>query len=191
MATISGNLAAMAKEVDAAQRSSDKLKAKGSKASAGKVATASSDIESAQSQWDSQAPYVFENLQAVDESRLNHLRDVLTQFQTHEVDQVERNRVAAEQTLNTLLTVETADEIKSFQLRTLSNRPAIERQTSRTPAAPPTSQPTQSSLAPTSSHNNEDDASQRSSSCTSTSPYTISVTNSLQFKSKRPGVFTD
>lgn len=70
------------------------------------------------SQWNSQSPYMFETLQAADESRVNHLRNVLTQFQTHEVDQVERNRVTAEQCLNALLNVETADEIKAFALRT-------------------------------------------------------------------------
>lgn len=67
--------------------------------------------------WDSQAPFIMEQLQAADESRCNHLRDVLTQFQTHEVDQVERNRKTAEQCLNALLTVETADEIKLFAVR--------------------------------------------------------------------------
>ena len=70
------------------------------------------------SQWNSQSPFMFETLQAADESRINHLRNVLTQFQTHEVDQVERNRVTAEQCLNALLNVETADEIKAFALRT-------------------------------------------------------------------------
>lgn len=118
MSTIQGNLAAMAREIENAQ----KRKAKGK---------GSGDLESAQSQWDNQAPYVFETLQAVDETRLNHLRDVLTQFQTHEVDQIERNRVAAEQCLNVLLTVETADEIKTFALRTTSERPVVERQISR------------------------------------------------------------
>lgn len=70
------------------------------------------------SQWSSQSPFMFETLQAADESRVNHLRNVLTQFQTHEVDQVERNRVTAEQCLNALLNVETADEIKTFAMRT-------------------------------------------------------------------------
>lgn len=117
MGTISGNLAAMAKEIDTAKKKSEKLRDKGAKAQANKVAGAVAEVENATMQWESQAPYVFEKLQAVDESRLNHLRDVLTQFQTHEVDQVERNRVTAEDTLNILLNVETADEIKTFVLR--------------------------------------------------------------------------
>lgn len=159
MSTIGGNLASVARDVENAQKKSDKLKDKGGKAATGKVANAASDVESAMSQWDSQAPYVFEKLQAVDESRCNHLRDVLTQLQTHEVDQVERNRVTAEQCLNALLNVETADEIKTFTLRVLSGKPGLERQRSNRPAAP------SSSLAPsTPTRNIDDGASQRSGS---------------------------
>lgn len=118
MTNITGNLAAMSKEIDTAKKKSEKLREKGAKAAASKVAAAVGDVESATIAWETQAPYVFEKLQAVDESRLNHLRDALTQFQTHEVDQVERNRITAEETLNVLLNIETADEIKTFVLRT-------------------------------------------------------------------------
>jgi len=120
MSTISGNLKSMAVDVDSAQKKVERLKERGAKSSADKVGNASTEVDNAMSQWESQAPYVFEKLQAIDESRCNHLRDVLTQFQTHEVDQVERNRVTAEETLNALLNVETADEIKMFSLRTAS-----------------------------------------------------------------------
>ncbi|KZF25203.1 hypothetical protein L228DRAFT_280460 [Xylona heveae TC161] len=130
--TMQGNLAARAKEIETAQKKVDKLKDKGAKASAGKVAQATSEVESATATWDSQAPYIFEKLQAVDENRLNHLRDVLTQYQTHEVDQVERNRIVAEECLNVLLNIETADEIKTYAIRTAEGRPRIERQRSRT-----------------------------------------------------------
>jgi hypothetical protein len=112
MGNISGNLAATAKEIDAAQKKTAKLRDKGAKA---------------------KAPYVFEQLQAIDESRLNHLRDVLTQFQTHEVDQVERNRVTAEETLNALLNIETADEVQTWALRMRSGDvPPIARKMSNT-----------------------------------------------------------
>ncbi|KAI9717939.1 MAG: hypothetical protein M1828_007031 [Chrysothrix sp. TS-e1954] len=107
MSNMQGNLNAIAKEYEAAQR----------KAAKGRSGRTSDDMEGATQQWESQAPYVFETLQAVDESRCNHLRDVLTQYQTHEVDSVEKNRVAAEQCLNALLNVETAEEIKSFSQR--------------------------------------------------------------------------
>ncbi|KAF2101976.1 hypothetical protein NA57DRAFT_34067 [Rhizodiscina lignyota] len=125
MSTISGNLAAMAKEVDNAQKKAEKLQTKGGKAATEKVASAAAEVENANSQWESQAPFVFEKLQAVDETRLNYLRDVLTQFQTHEVDQVERNRIGAEDCLNALLSVETADEIKAFQIRAVQGRPKL------------------------------------------------------------------
>jgi hypothetical protein len=96
MSTVQGNLATMARGVE-------RQSGRGHNNSAG--------------DWDSQAPFIMEQLQAADESRCNHLRDVLTQFQTHEVDQVERNRKTAEQCLNALLTVETSDEIKLFAVR--------------------------------------------------------------------------
>jgi hypothetical protein len=162
MSTISGNLQAMAKEIDAAKKKSEKLRDKGAKAQASKVAIAVADVENATLQWESQAPYVFEKLQAVDESRLNHLRDVLTQFQTHEVDQVERNRVSAEETLNAVLNIETADEIQTFVLRTQrGDRPTPGRKPSSLAATP------SRSLAPppsTPSIPQEDDRSQKSGS---------------------------
>ena len=116
MSTIQGNLAAVAKDFDNAHRKAGKLS--GGKSSANKVANATSDVEAANQQWESQAPYVFEQLQSLDETRINHLRDVLTQLETHEVDLVERNRISAESCLNALLNVNTADEISTFVART-------------------------------------------------------------------------
>lgn len=112
---IQGNLASLAKDLDGAQKKAQKLA--GGKSNANKVANASSDVDVANQAWESQAPYVFEQLQALDESRVNHLRDVLTQFETHEADLVERNRVTAESCLNALLNVNTADEISTFVAR--------------------------------------------------------------------------
>lgn len=124
MATIQGALLSISRDIDHAQKRADKLHDKGTRALNDKVANASSDLDNARAQWDSQAPYVFENLQAIDETRMTLLRDVLTQFQTHETDQIERDRLAVEHSLNTLVTVETVDEIKTFALRTLSTRPS-------------------------------------------------------------------
>jgi hypothetical protein len=133
MSTISGNLAAMAHDIDSTKKKAEKLRDKGAKAKASLVASAVVEVENATIQWESQAPYVFEKLQAVDESRLNHLRDALTQFQTHEVDQVERNRISAEETLNVLLNIETADEIQTWSLRMRSGeRPQPSRKASNT-----------------------------------------------------------
>jgi hypothetical protein len=122
----------MQKELDEAQLKADKLGKKGGKANSLKVDNASQKLEIASSQWDSQAPFVFEKLQAVDESRLNHLRDVLTQYQTHEADQVERNRVTAETTLNSLLEVDTSQEIQNFARNTTQGKPKVERNARRT-----------------------------------------------------------
>ena len=130
VSTIQGNLAAIAKEVDSAQRKASKVS--GAKSSANKVANATSDVEAANQQWESQAPYVFEQLQALDENRVNHLRDVLTQLETHEVDQVERNRTSAESCLNTILNINSAEEISTFVARQTANAPAIDSGRNRT-----------------------------------------------------------
>ena len=132
LSTIQGNIAAIAKEIEITNDKADKLKRKGAKASASKVATATSELESANAQWISQAPFVFEALQSADETRLNHLRDALTQFQTHELDWVEQTRAAVEQCVNELLNVETSDETSTFVARASGGRPRIEQQRSRT-----------------------------------------------------------
>jgi hypothetical protein len=114
MATIQGNLASLAKDLEEAQKKSNKLKAKGGKADTSKVSNAVSGVQESSQQWDSQAPFVFEQLQSLDESRVNHLRDLLTQLETHELDQLERSRVSAEGCLNVLLNVDTSEEISTF-----------------------------------------------------------------------------
>ncbi|CAK1366846.1 Suppressor of profilin deletion [Cercospora beticola] len=122
MPTIQGNLTQIAKEIEKAQKAAEKLQGKGESADANKVANASSDLENARAQWNSQAPFVFDNLQTLDETRLNQLRDALTQFVTLDVDQNEKSRGAGEQALNVLLNVEPADEIKMFAIKAANRR---------------------------------------------------------------------
>ncbi|KGO46718.1 Fps/Fes/Fer/CIP4 homology [Penicillium expansum] len=121
MPGIQTSLAGLAKNVETAQKKVDKARAKGVKG-ADKLASEIANAEEMHQQWDSRAPFVYEQLQAADETRLNHLRDVLTQLETHELDQVERGRQAAESCLNILLNVETADEIKTFAARSAGPR---------------------------------------------------------------------
>ncbi|KAI4112706.1 MAG: hypothetical protein LQ345_006182 [Seirophora villosa] len=143
MSTIQGNLGAVAKELDAAQKRAERMSA--GKSSASKVAEAISSAEAIDREWQNQAPYVFEQLQALDENRVNHLRDVLTQLETHEVDQVERSRVSAESCLNTLLNVDTKEEISAFVARTSAGLPTIQPSTrSRTASGNVLSTPTPS-----------------------------------------------
>ena len=135
ISTIQGNLIAVARELESAQKKASKVSA--GKSSANKVANATSDFEAANQQWESQAPYVFEQLQALDESRVNHLRDVLTQLETHEVDQIERNRATAESCLNELLGIDTKDEISTFVAKNTVVDSLNNRQGSRHGQAPP------------------------------------------------------
>jgi hypothetical protein len=143
--TISANLQTMAKELDDAADKSEKLSKKGGRANAQKVDQAAARLESATQQWESQAPFIFETLQALDEQRINHLRDVLTQFETHEVDQATRTQAAAEEVLNVMLEVNTAQEIQNFVQRTTAGKPKVERRsmtrqpTPVTPTAAPPS----------------------------------------------------
>lgn len=122
MTNMQNDLMNLAKSLEAAQKKADKLKDKKSRGSAKSSANAA--VEDARTQWESRAPFVFEKLQAVDEHRLNHLRDVLTQLQTHESDQVERSRQSAESCLNALLNVDTSEEINTFALKASGGRTA-------------------------------------------------------------------
>lgn len=141
MSGVQSDLATLAKNLENSQKKVDKTKEKGPKA-ADKLASALSATEEISQQWNSRAPFVFEQLQAVDEGRLNHLRDVLTQLETHEVDQVERCRQAAESCLNVLLNVETADEIKTFAAKINGGRPVPPRQEQSPPTtSPPVADP--------------------------------------------------
>lgn len=135
MPTVQADLTNLAKGLEAAHKKLEKAREKGSKG-ADKVAAASSAVNEATQQWSSRAPFVFEQLQAIDESRLNHLRDVLTQLQTHEVDQIERSRETAENCLNALLNVQTEDEIKTFAARLNGGREPTTRRASTSAAAP-------------------------------------------------------
>ncbi|KAI0021298.1 Muniscin C-terminal mu homology domain-containing protein [Xylariomycetidae sp. FL0641] len=153
MQTIQGNLANMAKELEDAQDKSEKLSKKGGKASAAKVDMAAGKLESATSQWESQAPFIFETLQALDESRMNQLRDCLTQYGTYEGEQAQRHQTESETLLNSLLDYNTANEIQHFVSKTTAGKPKIEKRNpiSRvassvapgTPSQPPSQTPSQ------------------------------------------------
>ncbi|KAL3493420.1 Muniscin C-terminal mu homology domain-containing protein [Aspergillus germanicus] len=138
MPAVQSDLTNLAKNLEASQKKVDKAKEKGPKG-ADKLSTAVAATQEANQQWESRAPYVFEQLQAADESRLNHLRDVLTQLETHESDSIERCRQAAESCLNVLLNVETADEIKTFAAKVNGGRPVapLRQQTSSPAPEPP------------------------------------------------------
>lgn len=114
MQTMSSNLASMAKALEAAQHETDKLEKKGSKANTQKVDAASAKLESATQQWESQAPFIFEGLQAMDESRINQLRDLLTQYQTHESDCAQQTQDKSADALAQVIEVNTETEIQSF-----------------------------------------------------------------------------
>lgn len=140
MPGVQSDMAGLAKSLETAQKKVDKTKEKGPKA-ADKLSSAIAAAEEVGQQWSSRAPYVFEQLQAADEGRLNHLRDVLTQLETHEVDRIERCREAAESCLNVLLNVETGDEITTFAARINGGRPVTSRQEQSPPSATATTMP--------------------------------------------------
>ncbi|KAJ4289469.1 Suppressor of Profilin deletion [Collariella sp. IMI 366227] len=136
--TITTNLQGIAKELDDAAEKSEKLSKKGGKASAQKVNQAAARLETATQQWESQAPFIFENLQALDEQRINHLRDVLTQLETHEVDQATRAQRTAEEVLNVMLEVNTTQEIQNFAQRHTSGKPRVDRRPATRQSTPVT-----------------------------------------------------
>lgn len=126
------NLAAAAKAVDVAEEKEQKVKRRGAKAKQQQITEAANAVNHASGEWESQAPFAFEKFQAADESRCNHLRDVLTTWQTLELDQAQRNMQAAEATLNVILDINTSDEIKGFVNKVTAGKDKIERLRSRT-----------------------------------------------------------
>ncbi|PBP16916.1 hypothetical protein BUE80_DR012212, partial [Diplocarpon rosae] len=127
MPNLQGNLAGMAKELEDAQSKSDKLSQRGGKASAQKVEAATTRLQAASSQWDNQAPFILETLQSIDESRLNHLRDILTQYETHEMDSLNRCQKIAESALGLLVEIDTSIEIQRWSQAAVAGRPVNER----------------------------------------------------------------
>ncbi|KAJ4012044.1 Suppressor of Profilin deletion [Fusarium irregulare] len=122
MNTMSNNLSTMAKDLEDSQSAVDKLTKKGGRANTSKVEAATSKLESATGQWESQAPFIFESLQALDESRVNKLRDLLTQYQTHESDSAQRVQENAMETLALMLEIDTEKEIQSFVHRATAGK---------------------------------------------------------------------
>lgn len=148
LTTIQGNISSIAKDLAKAREKADKLGSRGGR----RADEASSSVDDASTQWESQSPYVYEQLQALDENRVNHLRDVLTQLQTHELDSIEKGRMSAEACLNILLNVETADEIKTFAAKVSQGRGTTVRRGSsattdrpRSSMAPPAPPPPRNS----------------------------------------------
>ncbi|KAH8680516.1 Muniscin C-terminal mu homology domain-containing protein [Xylariales sp. PMI_506] len=138
MQTIQANLQNMARELDDAQKKSESINKKANKTSAAKIDQAASKLESATSQWESQAPFIFETLQALDETRMNQIRDVLTQYGTHEGAQAQQQQLEAEAVLNNLLDYQTSNEIQHFASKCTAGKAKIP---SRTPTATASRQP--------------------------------------------------
>ncbi|KAM5429458.1 Suppressor of Profilin del [Microsporum canis] len=147
MVSIQNDLSSLVKTLETAQKKLDKIKDKGPK-HASKVPGAQSAVDDAKTQWQSRAPFVLEQLQAIDEHRVNHLRDILTQYQTHESDQVERSRQAAESSLNSLLNIQAGEEIRAYVSKKSGGRLPAEIAPS-TPATPSARQETPTSPKPT------------------------------------------
>ncbi|PHH74465.1 hypothetical protein CDD80_3074 [Ophiocordyceps camponoti-rufipedis] len=129
MHSISANLTVLARDLDDAQDKAERLNRRGARASSQKVEAANSRLESASQQWESQAPFVFETLQALDESRINQLRDLLTQYQTHEASQAQRAQDNAVEALAAMLEISTDKEIKDFARRAAENKSSLPSQT--------------------------------------------------------------
>lgn len=170
MTNISNNLTVMARELDDARDKSDKLTKKGGKASTQKVDAASSKLESATQQWESQSPFIFETLQVLDESRVNLLRDLLTQFQTHESDRAQRDSDISVETLAMMLEISTEREVQSFVQKVTAgkaqlppSRTATRRSTTHMSQNSAASQPSVPSTPNTSQPPQEDDASEHNS----------------------------
>ncbi|KAK9390618.1 Muniscin C-terminal mu homology domain-containing protein [Lipomyces mesembrius] len=135
MRAIQENLASVAREIESAEDKVEKYKKKGSS----KISGAHQNVNNAVAEWDSQAPLVFEKLQGIDEARLVMLKDVLTRYETSEVDKAQRVVSLCEGNLNSLLSFDSQDEIKVYALQIQTNGVARTARTSSRHAPPPAS----------------------------------------------------
>jgi len=158
------NIQKTAKEVDEAQKRADKLQEKGDKAPADKVAVAASEVEKAMGGWNSEAPLVFESLQEVDEARWDHFKNSLIQLETYASDMSNSNATAITECLNSLLEVQTADEIQQYTIRAPTAIPQTTARERRMSQAAPSNFSAFTSLAPPVPAVPEDMRSQRSAS---------------------------
>lgn len=79
-----------------------------------------SRLQETRSQWENQAPYAFGQFQKVDESRLVFLKDALTRYQTLESDKAQVEQKESEKVLNSILSFEPIEDIRSFTARIVS-----------------------------------------------------------------------
>ena len=169
VSTMRGNLVAMAKDVDKAQQKLSKIQNKGDRADSSKVASFNQELETALSDWKSQAPYVFENLQALDDSRFSRLKESLTQLVMNDNEAAQRSSSAwAPGCLDAVLNTQPSDEITAFALRSVqptSETPMLARDsTAVRPSAAPFTRSTSEFLTPGGSQRNVEAASQLSES---------------------------
>ena len=102
---------------------------------------------------------MYEKLQLLDETRLNHLRDVFTQYETFHTDINERGAKTVQQILDVILEIKTEDEIEFWSQANVSGKPITERSArqlstagSGSTAAPPSVSIPPSSPAPRSTN---------------------------------------
>ncbi|KAI1007466.1 hypothetical protein K3495_g756 [Podosphaera aphanis] len=127
MVNMQGNISSIAKELTEAQEKYDRLNRKGNKANSSKYDSAVSRLQAANQQWDAQAPFIFETLQALDEARLKNLQDMLAMYQTHEADHNEQNSSIVETTLKSLLDFNAEVEIRNWSQTNLDAKSAVKR----------------------------------------------------------------
>ncbi|KAK9452788.1 Muniscin C-terminal mu homology domain-containing protein [Dipodascopsis uninucleata] len=121
MDVIHENLAGIAQNIEHAEGKVEKYKKKGGSKSSSKISEAHENVNNAIASWDTEAPLVFEKLQNIDEQRLLSLKDLLTRFQTSEVDKAQKIVSLCEQNINALLSFEPENEIKVFSAQIQAN----------------------------------------------------------------------
>jgi hypothetical protein len=111
--TIHDGLSGVAKNLEESEDHYAKVRHNKKKAGA-KTEAAQVSLAETRSQWENQAPYAFGQFEAVDEARLVFLKDTLTRLQTLEADKAQAAIGASERTLNSILSFEPIEEIRSF-----------------------------------------------------------------------------
>lgn len=78
------------------------------------VENAQHSLDELRSQWESQAPFILEQIEIIDKARLGFLKNSLINFETLEADKSQRLMKNTESVLNTILSFEPMDEVAAF-----------------------------------------------------------------------------
>ncbi|OLL22803.1 Cytoskeletal protein syp1 [Neolecta irregularis DAH-3] len=118
MRHVESNIASLAKYVELAEGKVEKVKKKG-KALPTKVEQVLESMSIVRGQWETEAPFVFERFQAIDERRLEFIKDIYHKYENLEIEQAKRKTEISDGVLLDIGNLSVKSEIDNYVQRSL------------------------------------------------------------------------